>query len=89
MSKKRVRFQMDNEQEKVYEEQERYDDDDVDKILEVRKIRKVGEAEIKGFCDICEKLKSVSQDPEQPQFYICIDCKINELSFCTDFLSIE
>lgn len=64
------------------------EDNEVEKIIQSRKIKKNAKGEFIGFCDICEKLTSVKEDKEQQQFNICIDCEISELSFCADFLSI-
>ena len=63
-------------------------DGELEQILSIRKFRKHKKDEFIGFCDICEKLTSVREDPEQPQFNYCIDCEIGELSFITEFMGI-
>ena len=56
-------------------------DKELDKILQERKLPKRKKDSFRGFCDICEKIKNVREDKEQPQFDICVDCEIDELVF--------
>lgn len=62
---------------------------ELEEIMQSRKLRKRGEGDIIGFCDNCERLTSVKQDKEQSQFNYCIDCEIDSLAFCTEFLTVK
>jgi len=65
------------------------DDKEVDEILQSRKIKKRDKGEVIGFCDICEKLTAVTLGNDHSQATCCMDCKMDELTFCTKFLKVK
>jgi len=66
-----------------------HDDKEVDEILQSRKIKKRDKDEVIGFCDICEKLTAVTLGNDHSQVTSCMDCKMDELTFCTKFLKVK
>jgi len=63
--------------------------DQYDNIINTRKLRKKNKEDIIGFCDCCERLTTVHQDKEQPQFNYCNDCEANDLAFLLEFLDVK
>ena len=70
-------------------EQDDQDDQDILKIMQSRKIRKTRKDQMIGFCDNCNCMTAVKVDSEFPQFSYCIDCEIDVMTDCTEFLTVK